>query len=282
MAEQVNSFSLINIIPFQVVNEGASYGPLYLTEFIEVPEAGGKVRFQAELTDGRPLPKGLICTSEGMVSGIPAVGTNGVYDIRVKVTNEESDIFETQFSLSISSRIVLTTGDAANQLKTQVWEALAKNLPIPEFDALLDRPISVVEMYYLLQRFGVLTVWDVYNLEMPAEKKLLQLEGVSKHYNVYDRGSCLIGAPKDLFSHERTLEDALQTSRAMAREVYKRNWTIELAGFNKMVRGAWVELQHLGDKNGRHVDILHFDPSSDDMRVYTEQARAIAAASMGM
>jgi hypothetical protein len=79
------------------------------------------------------------------------------------------------------------------------------------------------------------------------------------------------------------LEDALITSRVMAREVYNRGWTIELSGFNKMVRGAWVELQHLGDKHGRHIDILRYDPSTDDMRIYTEQAKAFAASSgMGM
>lgn len=169
-----------------------------------------------------------------------------------------------------------------NDLKQKVWEAAKENLPLPEMHEIFSREISAAELYYLLQRFAVLTIWDVYNLDVPGEKQLLQLEGVSKHYNIFDRGSCLVGAPKDLFTYDRTLADALQTAQVMAREAYNRNWTIELSGFNKMIRAAWVELQHLSDLKGRPIDILHFNPSTEDIRIYTEQSRARVAKEMGL
>lgn len=282
MAQQPGAPVLVKAIPSQIVNEGATFGPLNLDDFIQSSsEMSGAIQFQAELANGDPLVKGLICTRDGMLSGIPAVGTQGNYDVIIIAKNDAPTPFTTKFSLTIKERAAMDT-DMFGGYKTKVWEALIKNLPIPDMGELLNRPVSAVELYYLLQRFGVLTVWDVYNLEMPTGKKLLQLEGMSKHYNVYDRGSCIVGAPKDLFSYERTLEDALQTSRAIAREVYKRNWTVELSGFNKMIRGAWVELQLLGDKNGKHLDVLHFSPSADDLRIYAEKARAVAAASLGM
>ena len=101
---------------------------------------------------------------------------------------------------------------------------------------------------------------------------MLTLEGTSPHYNVYDRGSCLVACPKDLFSHVRTIDDGLQTARAMAREVYKRDWTIELAGLDKMSRAAWVEIQHLGDLNGKRLEVINFIPTPDDVKVYSAQA----------
>ncbi len=277
MAEQP---ILTKPIPPQIVNEGATYGPLHLSEFIQVPP-DTTARFSAALSDGRPLPKGLICTSEGLVNGIAGAETKGAYKVVITVEDSAGGRLTTEFDLTIKERLTANIHpEFLNKLKTQVWEALGKNLPLPEFGDMLNRPITAVELYYLLQRFATLTIWDVYNLDYPSEKNLLTLGGASQHYHIYDRGSCLIGVPKDLFSHERTLEDALQTARVMAREVYKRGWVIEFAGFDKMVRAGWVELQVLGDKHGKHLEVLHFSPSVDDVKLYSVQAKAEAAKGM--
>jgi hypothetical protein len=285
MVDQSSSPMLIKPISSLIVNEGASLQPLNLNDYIQSPD-GGLLRFSAALTNGASLPKGLIGTTDGIISGIPAGGTQGTYDILVTAENNIGIELTVAFSLVIKPNLAMAGAEHEElfgTFKTKVWEALINNLPVPDVGDILNRPISVIELYYLLQRFAVLTIWDVYNLEMPSEKRILQLEGMSQHFTIYDRGSCIVGAPKDLFNYERTLEDALITARVMAREVYHRSWTIELSGFNKMVRGAWVELQHLGDKNGRHIDILRYDPTTDDMRIYTEQAKAFAASSgMGM
>ncbi|EKD74334.1 MAG: hypothetical protein ACD_45C00004G0024 [uncultured bacterium] len=272
MADESKTLTLKTPIPSQVVNEGAKFGPLHLTEFIQTAESGGRAYFRAELQDGRALPQGLICTSEGIIDGIAGVNTQGTYKIIVTVVNDDADELQTEFDFTIKSRIAVEDSQIFKKLKAEVWEALGKNLPLPEMKDMLDRPITAVEIYYLLQRFATFTIWDVYNLDSPTERQLLTLSGASPHYHVYDRGCCLIGSPKDLFSHERTLEDALQTARAIAREVYQRGWVVELAGFDKMVRAAWVEIQHLGEKHSKPLEILHYTPSSEDVKIYTVES----------
>lgn len=265
---------LVKPISPQIINEGAAYGPFNLNDYIQsTNKEGGVIRFQAEIKDGRSLPQGLICTESGYLSGIPAAGTQGEYTIVIVAENESHIPFTTEFQFTIKERIAMETADLYSELKSRVWEALGKDLPIPDIGELLERPITAVEVYYLLQRYATLTIWDVYNLDPPSEKQLIQVEGISKHYNIYDRGSCFVAAPKDLFSHERTLEDALQTSRALAREIYNRGWVIEFAGFDKMVRAAWIELQLLGDKHGKQLEILHYTPSEEDLRIYAVRSQ---------
>ncbi|HSW69001.1 MAG TPA: Ig domain-containing protein [Gammaproteobacteria bacterium] len=266
------SFTLKKPIPPQIVNEGAAFGPLRLLEFIE---SDSKIIFRAELINGSPLPKGLICTTDGIINGIPAADTQGSYKILITAINDETDQFTTEFDLTINPRLRMDENSHLyRKLKAEVWEALGKNLPLPDMGEILERPITLNEIYYLLQRFATLTIWDVYNLDFPGPLKTLNLEGVSKHYHVYDRGCCIVGAPIDLFSHERTLEDAMQTARAIAREVYKRGWVIEFAGFDKMVRTAWVELQVLGDQFGKPLEILHYTPTPGDVKIYVAEAKS--------
>ncbi|HSW93389.1 MAG TPA: hypothetical protein VLJ15_03430 [Gammaproteobacteria bacterium] len=161
-----------------------------------------------------------------------------------------------------------------HKVKSDIWEALVKNLPLPDLGSVLNRPITPTEVYYLLQQFATLTIWDVYNLDSPGELVPMNLPGMSPHYHVYDRGCCIVGTPKELFSHERTLVDALNTARAMADEIQKRGWVIEFAGFDKMVRAAWVELQVLGQTQGKTIEILHFNPSERDLKIVEAQLRS--------
>ncbi len=263
---------LIKPIPAQIVNEGASFGPLKLTDYMKAET--GPITFSAEVVGGVPLPKGLICTSDGLISGIPAKGTEGVHTVSVLAETEGGGELSVTFHLTIQSRIEIAGHALLTQLKSEVWQAIGSNSPPPDVLELLNRPISAVEMYYLLERFATLTIWDVYNFDSPGERKLLILEGASPHYDIYDRGSCLVGSPKELFSHERTLADTLQTARIMIQEVYKRGWVIEMVGFDKMRRAAWVEAQHLAEKHGKRLEILRYSPSSEDMKIVAEQNKA--------
>ncbi len=275
MADELKSPVLTTEIPAQIVNEGASY-TLQLKNFIESPdEASGKVRFFAELVDGQSLPEGLICTPEGLVSGIPADETRGVYHIVVMAENDSGIPFTASFDLTIKERIKIEDENQHyTELKAKVWEALGEGLPLPDLTELLNRPLTHDDIYYLLKRFATLKIWDVYNLDSPSEPKLLNLEGVSKHYYVYDRGCYIIGVPKDLFTYERTIEDALMTAKAMAGEVYKRGWTVEFTGFGKMARACWVELQILGDKHDKAIEIIHYTPTSKDISLYEAESKA--------
>lgn len=265
---------LKNPIPPQVTHEGAAFGPFDFAAYFQTPSESGKLRFSAELADGRPLPQGLMCTQDGLLNGIPASGTEGRYAIQLTVRNDSAQAFIAEFEFTIKPRLKMDDAQSLNNLKSRVWEALGKNLPLPEMSDVLSRPISAIEIYYLLQRWATLTIWDGYNFDMTSGRVELKIAGQSKHYKIYDKGNCLIAAPVDLFSYERTLDDALQTARALAREVFNRGWAVEFAGFDKMVRAAWVELQLLGDTHDRKVEILHYVPSQDDLKMYVNKMRS--------
>src|ERR1700733_10007632 len=83
---------LINPIPAQVINEQGAYGPFDLNAYIHpADEAAARPNFRAELRNGDALPKGLICTTDGIVTGIPAKGTQGTYEVVLTaVSGEES------------------------------------------------------------------------------------------------------------------------------------------------------------------------------------------------
>lgn len=239
-----------------------------------------KCDFFAELDDGTSLFKGLVCTTAGLVSGIPAKGTAGSYEIIIIAENDSGIPLTTQFHFTVNENLASDNREKSSEwwteLKSKVWEALGQDLTtIPDLQELYDRPITAAEIYYLLERFATLTIWDAYNLEPPGDKVLLTLEDANPHYNIWDRGSCIVVGPKDLFSHERTLEDALQSARLAAREVYKRGWAIQLAGFEKMTRIAWIELQLLGDKHRKYIEILHYVPSPEDIKIYSSQSEMI-------
>ncbi|MBX3708992.1 MAG: hypothetical protein KIT56_04565 [Gammaproteobacteria bacterium] len=266
MAEPV----LLKPIPSQMVNELASYGPFDIKDFIQSPE-GDDLQFHAELKDGQALPKGMILTGDGVLTGIPAKDTQGIYEIVVHAKNDAGAI-QTTFVMTIKPSLANNEADYVDKLKSQVWEALQQQLPLPNLGSLLELPITQLDIYYLLERWGTLTIWDAFNLDPPSEKKLLTLKGVSEHYHVYDRGSSLIMCPKDLFSHERSIQDGIQTVRALAREVYDRDWTIEMAGLDKWTHAAWVELQYLGDQHGKRIEIINYTPTAEEMKAYTARA----------
>lgn len=267
------TIELIESIPSQIVNEGASFGPLNLNKYIRSSNIETiPLRFQAELSTGEALPIGLICTSSGTLAGIPPKGTQGEYEIIISANNDSEEPFSTSIQLTIKPRIIIESADVFGELKQRVWEAVGQDLPIPDMGDFIDRPVTSAEIAYLLERFATFLIWDVYNLGNPGEKRLLTLPGCSKHFNIYDQGSCLIGVPKDLFSHQRTLEDALLTARAMAGEIYERGWVMEFSGFDKMARAAWIELQLLGDRFGKKLEVLHYTPSIDDVKIYTAKS----------
>lgn len=265
---------LVKPIAAQVINEQAAYGPLDLKEYIQA-DGSGSLQFSAALEDGKALAKGLICTEDGLLTGIPAKDSQGTYEIIVEAKNAEGSV-KTSIILTIKPSLLKSDIEYLNELKNQVWEAVEKKLPIPELGDIYQRPMTVLDIYYLLERWAVLKIWDAFNLDLPGKLIPLALEGMSSHYHVFDRGSCLVAVPKDLFSHERTIEDGLKTARAMAREVYKRHWTIELVGFDKMMRAAWVEIQHLGDRYDKPLEIINYEATPDDLKLYYTQHNTMA------
>jgi hypothetical protein len=259
---------LISPIPSQVVNERAAFGPVDLKPYFQLPPDDNDIYFSAGLQDGHGLPAGMIVTGDGALTGIPAAKTRGTYQV-VLVVESAAGSAEATFSLTIKETPATKEDGSVyfDELKAKIWQALGDNLPAPELRDLLDRAISIGDIYYLYERWATLTIYNAYNLEPPGEKIALQLEGISEHFNIYDRGSCLVACPKDLFSHTRTLEDGLQTARVMAAEVYKRGWTLELVGFEKYCRAAWVELQILGQQYHKEAEIINYNARAYDMEI---------------
>lgn len=265
---------VIKPIPAQIINELAAYGPFNLKDYINTPD-GSPIRFSAALKSGSGLPKGMICTQDGILTGIPGKGTEGNHEFVITAENAEGKV-ATTLVFAIKPSLGTEGVSYIDKIKAQVWDALENNLPVPDLSEMLEREITPLEIYYLLERWGILTIWDVFNLEPPGAKVSIELEGASPHYYVYDRGSCLIATPKDLYSHERTINDGMQTAKALAREAYQRNWTIELVGIDRLRRAAWIELQHLGDQHGKRLEILNYKPSTDDLKLYATQAIEIS------
>lgn len=149
--------------------------------------------------------------------------------------------------------------------KQAVWEAILQGQTIPELQALIDRPISHQEVYYLLSRISYFVIWDANNPAPAGALHALALQGASEHFNVYDRGSCIVATPKHLFDHNRTLQHGVHTAQAMAREVFQRGWTVEFGGFDKMVRAAWVKFEILSQEFGKPVSYSYFQPTPHDV-----------------
>ncbi|HTM64418.1 MAG TPA: putative Ig domain-containing protein [Gammaproteobacteria bacterium] len=265
---------IIKQIPNQGVNERAAFGPFDLKEYIKTPD-DSEISFSAEISGGEALPRGMICTADGLVTGIPAKDTQGNYEVVITAANEAGSVQAT-FQLSIMPNLSNKSSiEFLDDLKTQVWKALEHGMTAPpELDELLDRAITPLDIYYLLERWGTLTIYDAFNLEPPGEKKLIVLEGASEEFVTYDRGSCLVAAPKNLFSFERTLADGIASCEALAREAFKRNWTVELVGFEKYTRAAWVEIQNLSAKNNRKMEVLNYDPTPGDENLVRARADA--------
>lgn len=258
-------------IPAQAVSERAAFGPFDLSDYIEAP-ASSDIHFVAELADGLGLPKGMICLDNGIVTGIPAKGTRGQYEVLIKATNDEGTL-NTKFNFSIMPAILeKNTQEYFDELKQKVWQALDQNLPIPEISDLLGREVTPIEIYYLLERWATIKIYNVADLSAPGAKQELKLEGMSDLYVAYDRGSCLVAAPKDIFSHGHTLADGIKAAQALAREAYKREWAVELIGFDKLTRAAWIEIQHLIEQHKKPMDVMNYEPTTHDLQVYRQQA----------
>lgn len=267
------------------VSEDTSIGLLYTVE-----------------TEGGLLPFALDYTITGVIYGQcrPPALERSPYKVNVIVSNGSGELttqfeleilpalrpedewsldtsFEDEFEESIQleeeeERALLDeldeTSEKENQFlaeKREIWEAIIQGDTIPELKELMERPISHQEIYYLLSRISYFVIWNANDAAPAGELHALQLKGASEMFHVYDRGSCIVATPKQLFDHNRTLKHGVQTAQAMANEVFERGWRVEFGGFDKMVRAAWVEFELLSQKYGKPVSYSYFQPSSQDV-----------------
>lgn len=278
----------------------------------DLPESDSSgLLYTIETEDGL-LPFDLDYTITGMIYGAcrPPALVSSPYKVNVMATDSLGQNLTTQFNLEVlpaarpedawtpdttledefEQSIQLQTAEEEALLdelreaeakeghfseeKKAIWEAIIQGQTIPELKELIDRPISHQEIYYLLSRISYFVIWDANNPAPAGELHPLTLKGASDLFNVYDRGSCIVATPKQLFDHDRTLRHGIQTAQAMAGEVFLRGWRVEFGGFDKMVRAAWVEFELLSEKFGKPVAYSYFNPSEHD-RDSLRQAQSV-------
>jgi hypothetical protein len=95
-----------------------------------------------------------------------------------------------------------------------------------------------------------------------AEKgKMISIANSSDKYQVYDFEVCLVATPKDLFAQDRSLGDAIKTAQAMVQEVHKRQWNVELGGFDRMADAAWYEAHDLNKNSSFQMEVKGYEPA---------------------
>lgn len=313
MADIYDLPELVKPIPDQYATIGSHY-QLDAKKYIQhLAEDSGPLLFSASGEDDFPLPKGLNCSDDGILQGIPAKGTfrpQG-YLITISATTEVNRTLLVSFQLAISEADRLddiddeiayedsaeadfddaidvddqqmeelaerledqiTADSEMDRDKRKVWQAILDEKSVPEIQSILDREITYEEVYYLIGRFAYLVIWNADDRSDAGDLKRLLLEGASERFNVYDRGACIAASPKQLFDHARTLSDAINTAKAMAREVLNRGWKVEFGGFDKMVRAAWVEMEAVAEKQNKATAYAHYFPSDQDYELL-HQAR---------
>ena len=264
---------LIKPLPTLALHEGKDFGPIDLRDYIQSPnQESGRVKFYAEIEEtAAELPSNIVCMESGLFGGRPERGTKGNYRVIISAENACDNFLVQVVDLVINELPAAEDPLFLANFKEDVWQTLGLDQAEPMLNEAFTSPVSAADVHHLMQRFGTFTIWDVYNLEAPNNKVLLKLPDISKHYNVYDRGACIVGTPKSLFNHERTLADAIQTAKAMAKEVYQRGWTIEFNGNLKMMRAAWIELQVLASRFNKSLEIMHYQPTERDLALYEAQ-----------
>jgi len=190
------------------------------------------------------------------------------------VTEEETETTEPE-AVETEETEAKPAGFTTEKLQN-FWQSFSEEKQLPSLEEVLAREITPVEIYHLLERFASLIVWNADDLTSAKTGKRIELkddeesgeDNAELRYTVYDFGVALVATPKDLFDSERTLSDALKIARIMMKEVQRRKWNIQMAGFDKMVSAAWVKVQQLNERSKEHkIEVIDYEPREYDLNI---------------
>jgi len=251
------------------VNAGSPIRQRDFSVYIENPDEA-PLTFSATLDDGKALPEGLSLSSEGVFSGTAGTETarNLPYQVIMKAEAPDQAPLEFDFSLYIFKTL---TSDEIGELRLETWRELADKGALPEnMQEVINRPITPQDVYHLLERFATFTVWNADDLRLASQGEVIEVDGASPHYRVYDFDVCLVATPKELYSHDRVMGDALETARAMIRNVHKRGWNVEFGGFDRMATAAWYEARRQNVNSQHQMEVRNYKPT--DAKVAKKKA----------
>ncbi len=255
-----NIIAIAQVKPIKV-NEGAPFHSVNLATYIENPDQQ-PIGYQASLVDGGELPAWLSFSEQGVLKGRPPKGAaqQGSYLIKVLAIAESNKL---EFPIEIKVYVPKTADEIAAERKA-VWEELAKQgvLP-PNWQEVIERPITAKDIYYLLARYASFTLWNADDRRLADNGKLVTIPEQSEKFNVYDFDVCLVTTPKDLYDSNRTLGDALQTAKAMVKSAHTKKWNVEFGGFDRMADAAWYEAYDLNQAstNNHNMEVRNYEPA---------------------
>lgn len=217
--------------------------------------------FYLDVVNGGTLPDGVTLGDDGVLRGVPRMGTSisSPFNIVVDV-NDES--YQVPLELRVGAQ--LRPEDISGR-QGKIWKALHESGQMPaEFMEFVDRPISKLDVYHLVERFATFTVWNADDRQLATTGKAIKVREGNDKFTVYDFDVCLVSTPKDLFADNRTLKDAYQTARSMVREAHRRRWHVEFGGFDKMANMAWADVQELNARSRHKMEIRNYTPPGVD------------------
>jgi len=262
---EMQGLKLKQSVPSISVNQGSELRPINFNDYIDNP-TGEALRFSVELVSGGSLPAGMVFSQNGVLSGTPQLGTTNVLPYEMTIVAFHPAVSPLVMHCKLFIREVPGTVDI-NEFKNY-WQKFADGLDLPDLEQLLTREITPLDIYYLLGRFATLILWNADDLTPANKGVMIDIPHSSELFKVYDFKSALVASPKDLYDPNRGLGDAIQTAKAMVHEIGRRKWNIELAGYDKMVTAAWVEVQHLKSMaKGHAIKVYNYEPSLYDTEV---------------
>ena len=164
----------------------------------------------------------------------------------------------------------LAPDKTAQQIK--IWELIANGdeAALAQIEELreavgdiMTRPMTKKEFDYLMMRMAYLRVWragavDINEDEESGGGQELDIDGLSEHYRVVDFDACLVLAPRELFSSDRTYGHGVQSMRALIQYVHKLGWDVELTGYKRLVRAAWYEVEKLNLMSKHQITVTNY------------------------
>lgn len=264
------------LVPTIFAQEGTTIESVDLKNFIEAEGKIDSVKYSLDSLESSPLPAGIQFSKDGMIFGTLESNTAKYkpYECIFIAKIEKKEYVKIPVTFIVYQRTILSADKEEKLLQIyeafeNFWKMYDAEQPLVDIGSILERETTPQDIYYLLGRFSTLIAWNSDDLSSPENGKLIMIEGANEKFSVYDFGSALVTVPKSLFDLQRGLSDAITASKAIAHEIHRRKWNIDIAGYDKMVSATWVEIQKL---NKLHPEFQAKVPNYDDTPLERDQS----------